>query len=98
MQSRRMSEEILQLAWAFATLGLKQHDSLLLAIAREAVIQIADFTEQNLSNTCWAYAKIGLRHDPLIKALADDLRYFVYPFLILGAQSAASVACRGWGA
>eukprot|EP00933_Yihiella_yeosuensis_P022877 TRINITY_DN17917_c1_g1_i3.p1 TRINITY_DN17917_c1_g1~~TRINITY_DN17917_c1_g1_i3.p1 ORF type:complete len:596 (-),score=99.67 TRINITY_DN17917_c1_g1_i3:112-1899(-) len=36
------------------------------------VIQISDFTEQNLSNTCWAYAKLGFRHDPLIKAIADE--------------------------
>ena len=28
----------------------------LMAIAREAVVQISDFTEQNLSNTCWAFA------------------------------------------
>ena len=27
-----------------------------MAIAREAVVQISDFTEQNLSNTCWAFA------------------------------------------
>ena len=26
-----------------------------MAIAREAVVQIQDFTEQNLSNTCWAF-------------------------------------------
>ena len=28
---------------------------------------------RNLSNTCWAYAKIGIRHDPLIKALRPHL-------------------------
>jgi len=69
---RARARDLSNLAWAFATLGLKDHDSLMLAIAREAVVQIADFSEQNLSNTCWAYAKIGLRHDPLIKALADE--------------------------
>lgn len=66
------ARDLSNLAWAFATLELKGFDSLLLAIAREAVVQIGDFTEQNLSNTCWAYAKIGLRHDPLIKAIADE--------------------------
>jgi len=66
------ARDLSNLAWAYATLGLRGFDALLLAIAREAVVQIADFTEQNLSNTCWAYAKIGLRHDPLIKAIADE--------------------------
>lgn len=66
------ARDLSNLAWAFATLDMRGFDSVLLAIAREAVAQIADFTEQNLSNTCWAYAKIGLRHDPLIKAIADE--------------------------
>ena len=30
-------------------------NQVLMAIAREAVVQIQDFTEQNLSNTCWAF-------------------------------------------
>lgn len=66
------ARDLSNLAWAFATLDLRKFDSVLMAIAREAVVQISDFTEQNLSNTCWAFAKIGLRHDPLIKAIADE--------------------------
>lgn len=66
------ARDLSNLAWAYATLEMREFDMLLLAIAREAVVQIADFTEQNLSNTCWAYAKLGCRHDPLIKAIADE--------------------------
>lgn len=72
MLPRARARDLSNLAWAFATLELQGFDPLLLAIAREAVVQIGDFTEQNLSNTCWAYAKLGLRHDPLIKAIADE--------------------------
>lgn len=64
--------DLSNLAWAWAALELRGFDALLLAIAREAVIQIDDFNEQNLSNTCWAFAKLGLRHDPLIKAIAEE--------------------------
>ncbi|OLQ02697.1 hypothetical protein AK812_SmicGene14417 [Symbiodinium microadriaticum] len=64
--------DLSNLAWGFATLDLRKFDSVMMAIAREAVVQISEFTEQNLSNTCWAYAKIGIRHDPLIKAIADE--------------------------
>eukprot|EP00928_Gymnodinium_smaydae_P071998 TRINITY_DN5544_c0_g1_i1.p1 TRINITY_DN5544_c0_g1~~TRINITY_DN5544_c0_g1_i1.p1 ORF type:complete len:967 (-),score=226.17 TRINITY_DN5544_c0_g1_i1:232-3132(-) len=64
--------DLSNLAWAFATLEMRSFESALLAIAREAVVQIADFNEQNLSNICWAFAKLGLRHDPLIKAIADE--------------------------
>lgn len=66
------ARDLSNIAWAYATLELRDFDMLFLAIAREAVVQIADFTEQNLSNTCWAYAKLGCRHDPLIKAIADE--------------------------
>lgn len=66
------ARDLSNLAWSFATLNVRGFDSVLLAIARESVAQIADFNEQNLSNTCWAFAKIGLRHDPLIKAIADE--------------------------
>ncbi|CAE6911284.1 RAP [Symbiodinium natans] len=66
------ARDLSNLAWGFATLDLRKFDSVMMAIAREAVVQISDFTEQNLSNTCWAFAKIGIRHDPLIKAIADE--------------------------
>eukprot|EP00435_Cladocopium_sp_Y103_P064561 s737_g26.t1 len=53
--SAARARDLSNLAWAFATLDLRKFDSVLMAIAREAVVQIQDFTEQNLSNTCWAF-------------------------------------------
>eukprot|EP00971_Amphidinium_carterae_P024766 488429-Amphidinium_carterae.1 len=78
------ARDLSNIAWAVATLELRGSDALMMAVAREAVVQIADFTEQNLSNTCWAFAKLGIRHDPLIKAIASESMRKLHSFSAQG--------------
>jgi len=44
-----------------------------MAIAREAVVQIQDFTEQNLSNTCWAFVPCQKKGQGEAKAKPWDM-------------------------
>lgn len=44
---------------------------LLEAIASEALRRLQDFGCQDLSNTAWAFAKLTIRHGPLLEAIAS---------------------------
>jgi len=47
-----------------------QDEPLLTALAAEAILRIADFERQSLSNIAWALASMVLHHVPLMNSIA----------------------------
>ena len=41
------------------------------AVAAEAVPRIHEFSQQNLSNLCWAFGKVGHFNSKLVAAIAE---------------------------
>lgn len=72
------------------------------AIAAQAIKRITDFSSQNLANTAWSMARLGVKHPPLMDAisqavmnrLADfspfDLSISVWAFDVLGQGEVAA--------
>ena len=82
--------------WAFTTAGIK--DQILFdAIAAEALIKIAEFNTQNLSNTIWAFATAGVRADKLFEVIAGKAMRKNGEFNLQEmANTIYSLACVGW--
>jgi ribonuclease HI len=66
------AQETLNLLWAYAKAadGIKVDGQLLDAIAKKALLGIADYNPQDLSNTAWAFAKMNHEAPLLFDAIA----------------------------
>jgi RAP domain/FAST kinase-like protein, subdomain 1 len=68
------AHDISNLVWAYANVaadGIKVNGRLLDALAKKALIGIADFNPQNLSNTAWSFATVNHEAQLLFDAIAQ---------------------------
>ena len=63
------SQNLVNTAWAFATVGHKK-ERLFTAMAAAAERRMRDFNSQDLVNTAWASATVGHKEERLFTALA----------------------------
>jgi len=53
------SQDVANIAWAFATGGQVMDEALFVALARAGEPRLNNFNAQELSNTSWAFATVG---------------------------------------
>ena len=83
------AQNIANIAWAFATLGLRQDERLFATLAREAEKRANKFTAQGIANTVWALATLSSHDGMLFAILAGPAERRVSEFK---AQSIANTA------
>jgi hypothetical protein len=58
-------------------------------VAQEAILQCPKFNPQDLANTAWAFATLGIKNDPLFGALAQEASKQVSHFIPQALANAA---------
>jgi hypothetical protein len=60
------SQEVANTVWAYATMGRKPGERLMVQLERRAEVISEDFYPQGIANTLWAYATMGRKPGELL--------------------------------
>eukprot|EP00442_Polarella_glacialis_P056560 CAMPEP_0115134356 /NCGR_PEP_ID=MMETSP0227-20121206/55043_1 /TAXON_ID=89957 /ORGANISM="Polarella glacialis, Strain CCMP 1383" /LENGTH=147 /DNA_ID=CAMNT_0002540811 /DNA_START=25 /DNA_END=465 /DNA_ORIENTATION=+ len=67
------TQNLSNMAWAFATLGLAEEVVLVEGVAQEARTKLREFNMQELSNVAWASATLNLKQPEVFKSISTEL-------------------------
>jgi 2-polyprenyl-6-methoxyphenol hydroxylase-like FAD-dependent oxidoreductase len=81
------TQELANVAWAFAKVGGGSYDPLFTALARASEQRAASFNAQELANTAWAFATAGHSNAPLFAALARAIERSLRDFTVQGLSN-----------